>query len=297
MDVSIIIVNYNTTALVRQCIKSIYNKTEGLSFEIILVDNNSLDQSVDCIELDFPQVRLVKSVENLGFGKANNLGAKYAKGDYLFLLNPDTYLINNAIQILYSYISNEKSVGICGGNLFDINMRPNHSFSMLFPSIMNEVDVFLGRLLSKLSHKTNFNYTKLPIAVSYITGADLMISRKLYNDLDGFSPDFFMYFEETELSFRIKKMGYDIKCIPQAQIVHLEGKSFSVEENKLRMFYEGRKIFYVKCYTPAYRIVSNNIFRFTCLTRMLFYSLLKYKAFLSWKTIWKVFNEVNRKAK
>lgn len=83
---------------------------------------------------------------------------------------------------------------------------------------------------------------------------------------------------------------------PQAKIVHLEGKSFSVEERKLRMYYEGRKIFYLKCYSYLYRTISNVIFRFTCLTRILFYSMLKHRALSSWKTVWTVFNEVNRKA-
>lgn len=296
MNVSVIIVNYNTTALVYQCIKSIYDKTQGGAFEIIIVDNDSSDKSIDSITSDFPHILLVKSIQNLGFGKANNLGAKYAKGDYLFLLNPDTYLINNAIEILYSYIFNKQSVGICGGNLFDNDMHPNNSFSMSFPSITDEIDILMGRFLSKILHKDNFNYTNLPKPVSYITGADLMISRKLFNELEGFSPDFFMYFEETELSYRVRKLGYDIISVPQAKIVHLEGKSFSVEERKLRMYYEGRKIFYLKCYSYLYRTISNVIFRFTCLTRILFYSMMKHRALSSWKTVWTVFNEVNRKA-
>lgn len=122
-----------------------------------------------------------------------------------------------------------------------------------------------------------------------------MISRILFNELEGFSPDFLMYFEETELSYRVRKLGYDIISVPQDKIVHLEGKSFFVEERKLRMYYEGRKIFYLKCYSYLYRKISNAIFRFTCLTRILFYSMLKHRALSSWKTVWKVFNEVNRK--
>ena len=104
MDVSVIIVNYNTVELTKQCILSIYNQTKDVNFEIIVVDNNSEDNSVKIIENNFPQVILINNSDNIGFGRANNLGVEIAKGKYIFFLNSDTILLNNAIKIFVDYM-------------------------------------------------------------------------------------------------------------------------------------------------------------------------------------------------
>lgn len=119
MDVSVIIVNYNTSDLVKNCITSIMEKTKNVSFEIIVVDNNSKDGSVETIINEFPQVRVFPLKENVGFGKANNIGVQHAKGRYVFFLNSDTVLLNDAISILANYLDTHESVALCGGQLFD----------------------------------------------------------------------------------------------------------------------------------------------------------------------------------
>lgn len=116
MDVSIIIVNYKTPELVVECIRSIREKTTGISYEIIIVDNDSKDNSLEIFSTELEEdIKVVVANENLGFGKANNLGAQHATGKYLFLLNSDTLLINNAIQILYQYIEKNNHIGVVGG--------------------------------------------------------------------------------------------------------------------------------------------------------------------------------------
>ena len=127
MNVSIIIVNYNTSNLLKDCLCSIIEKTQFIEYEIIVVDNNSGDDSVAMVEQQFTNVKLIKNNINLGFGKANNIGYTYAKGKYLFLLNTDTLLINNAIKILFDFMEDPKhsSVGSCGGNLYTNNLKTN----------------------------------------------------------------------------------------------------------------------------------------------------------------------------
>ena len=137
MDVSIIIVNYNTRDLTLQCLRSVYEKTKNLEFEMIVVDNASSDDSVESIKKQFPQVRVVESSENLGFGRANNLGLGIATGRNILFLNSDTELVNNAILILSEYLDAYTDVAVCGGNLYSKEMHPVHSFFRLFPSIFS----------------------------------------------------------------------------------------------------------------------------------------------------------------
>lgn len=257
IDVSIIIVNYNTCDLTLDCIKTIYEKTQGVSYEILVVDNASVDDSIVKIRNTYNNVILFESSENLGFGKANNLAALGAKGKYLFFLNSDTLLVNDAISVLKNYLDTNPNVGICGGNLYDQSMNPTHSHLKVFPSIFNDVDLATRRIISKIFCKNmQFNYTESPIEVAYITGADFMISSELYNKVGGFDPDFFLYFEETELTFRVCKLGFKVVNVPQSKIIHLEGRSSTYSPFKLKVMQQSKSLFFSKCYSKFYCIIA-----------------------------------------
>lgn len=263
-DVSIIIVNYNSGNLIIDCVNSIYEKTKETSFEIIIVDNYSKDDSVRKLNDSLgKKVSIILSNENLGFGKANNLGAKHAKGEYLFLLNPDTVLINDAISILVKYLKQHNDTGIAGGNLFTLDKKPTPSFCIQFDDLMLEKERAKWSYLisSKISQKRNsnknnkideFNYTNSPQKVAYIFGADIMIKKSLFDEIGGFDPDFFMYAEEEEMSWRITQKGYSIYSVPQAEIIHLEGATTSVDnsfsERQFRMRMNGTMMYYLKRY-------------------------------------------------
>lgn len=289
MDVSIVIVSYNTSELTLQTIASIYEKTNGIAFEIIVVDNASSDDTLLQINERFPNVKVVASRENLGFGRANNLGAKHAKGKYLLLLNPDTKLINNAIRIMFDYIERSSNVGICGGNLYDADGKPTHSYSNVMPSIKMELFSFLGSKISKILGFEQFNKTDKPKKVAYITGADLMISKQVFDIVKGFDPDFFMYFEETELTHRVRKMGYSVVNVPAAKIIHFEGKSFSVNERRYKMIFHGRRLFYQKCHTAVHALCADLILCCTGYSRIVCYSLVGNTTM---KNIWKSYMRV-----
>jgi GT2 family glycosyltransferase len=132
-DVSIIIVNYNTSILLKNCIASVFAETKRISFEIIVVDNNSSDDSVSMMKSEYPDVMLLAKNENAGFGRANNEAALTAAGKYLFFLNSDTYLRNDAISILFEFMELNSECGICGANLTDFEGNPIHSFDRRFP--------------------------------------------------------------------------------------------------------------------------------------------------------------------
>ena len=270
MDVSVIIVNYRTPDLVIDCVNSIYEMTTGIDYEIIVVDNNSGDDSINVLNTKLSdKICLIEADTNLGFGKANNLGIQHSTGKYVFLLNSDTILINNAIKILYEYMELHAEVGVAGGNLYSKELKENASFCMKFDdidSIRAQASWFriffdiIGRRfrqrfysenkLRQYFYRDTFNHTNKPLEVAYIFGTDMMILRSLFNRIGGFDPDFFMYAEEEELSWRIHKEDFKIVCIPDAKIIHLDGGTFKKDESfnsrQFGMRLNGAMVYYTK---------------------------------------------------
>jgi GT2 family glycosyltransferase len=233
IDVSIIIINYNTLDLTLDCINSIYNNTTEIKFEIIVVDNDSKFCPLDTIKDIFKEVIVIKSNINLGFGKANNLGSEYASGKYLFFLNSDTILINNAINILYRFLEDDKEnrIAAAGGNLFSMYDKPNYSYSMYFPSIWR---IILYRLrINKIIHEEYFNHSLTPKKVQIIIGADLLIKREIFNKIDRFDPFYFMYVEDGDLQYQLYKRNYFVYNVPKAKIKHLQGASSTTGEKMI----------------------------------------------------------------
>ena len=253
-DVSIIIVNYKTATIIKDCILSITKQTIGISYEIIVVDNNSCDDIANVIQsINMNNLHLVQLEDNLGFGKANNEGSKYAQGKCLFFLNPDTLLLNNAISILFHHIEEKPTVGIIGGNLYDEQMNPALSYRKVYPGIKNELYEMTCHYVENIIYRKNwcFNHTDSPNRVAYISGADLMITKMLFDKIEGFSKEFFMYCEDTDLCLKVHNMGYLIENNPNAKIQHLEGKSTKrkeglVSEKGLLMSENGRIEYYKK---------------------------------------------------
>lgn len=225
--VSIIIVNYNTRKLLEDCILSIDKYTRDVNYEIIVVDNNSEKNSLSSVVDKYPAVRFHFSEENLGFGRANNIGASIAKGEYLFFLNPDTLLINNAVFILYEYLKQHSDVGICGGNMYRADMSPASSFY--------DIDflTYEYKIIFNIKRYPGFNYTDKPKEVKVIVGADLFIRKSVFLEFGGFDKDFFMYFEEVELCYRLHKANYKIVSVPFAEIIHLQGGSAENKSDEL----------------------------------------------------------------
>jgi len=271
MDVSIIIVNYNTIKLIEDCIQSIYETTTEIDYEIIVVDNASVDGSQKKIKTKFKNIKLIELNKNIGFGCANNEGIKMASGKKIFFLNPDTILLNNTVKILSEFLDQNSDIGACGGNLYTKDLKPNFSYMPFFPTLLPELNLLTGNLIYKFFVGKNyqFNYTGKPIEVAYITGADMMITRECLSVTGTFDPDFFMYYEETELSLRIKKSGYKIYSVPDAKIIHFEGGSFSYSEDSQRFSLVSRSIFMKKAKKGfIYRFVSDSIYYTICLVGM-----------------------------
>jgi GT2 family glycosyltransferase len=280
IDVSIILVNYNTKKLLIDCINSVYKKTSGVIYEIIVVDNNSHDGTEESIKTNFPDINFIQSGDNIGFGRANNLGIKCAKADFIFLLNSDTLLVNNAIKILFDYIVKNPNVGVCGGNLYTLEVKPTVSFNQSMPGFASDLDVFLGGVLSRMSYGKNifFNHTNRPMILNgYVSGADMMIRKEAINAVGLFDSDFFMYYEETELTWRIKKENYKVASVPDAKIIHLEGASETIKENTIRRMIKSKYLYFEKTNKKTYAKLSFYVFTLTAWSRVLFYSMIRKK--------------------
>ena len=230
MEVSIIIVNYNTQQLTCACIDSIIAKITGIDYEIILVDNASTDGSQEHFCRD-ERIKFIEAGRNLGFGKANNLGVNQANGDYLFFLNSDTLLLNNAIYEMWRYCEKHKedNIGGLGCILCDGNNQRCHSYAKL-NTWKDIVKSYFLAPYSKTKAKEIMamdaeDESKDAFEVGYVTGADLFVSRKVIDECGCFDPDFFMYSEESEMQWRFKKHGYKNMIIKSPKIMHLEGMS------------------------------------------------------------------------
>lgn len=263
IDVSVIIVNYNCEGYLPQCLKSLYKETKDIIIEVIVVDNASTDKSLDYIRKQFPQVHIIENGKNLGFGAANNVGALVAKGNYLLLLNPDTILCNNAVKILYdNAVTAGTGIGCCGGNLLDEQLHPANiggNFPSLF-QLFSDIGfrffypAYYKRKVSLLSTIDN-----LPPGneIQSVCGADLLIKKNVFEEMGGFDEDYFLYFEDTDLSYRLYKHGYKNYIFPDAKIMHLESaaiadnRSEKLNLKKFKYFEHGKQLFFKKTHPKS----------------------------------------------
>ena len=264
--VSIIFVNYKTPKMTNDAILSVKEKTKATFYEIIVVDNscdeNEYKELVNTINDN--DILIIDAKENLGFGKANNLGAKYAKGKYLLFLNTDTLLINDAVSILADYLDYNENVGVVGPNIYDRNSRPNHSYINNKNASFSLFSSFSKIILHK---RRDFNYsTSVKRIKNYVCGACLMIKASIFNKLNGFDKDIFMYAEETLLCYQVRNiLNYKIYNVPQAKIIHFEGGSFTnFNENKAKIFIDGNYIYYLKAFGKNKALRFLNKLKFKC---------------------------------
>ena len=284
MDVSIIIVNYNTKDLILQCLKSIFELTKNVDFEVIVVDNASSDSSCNEITKNFPQVKVIESFVNSGFGRANNFGAKRAKGKYLFFLNPDCLLIENTIKVFYEFmeINNvDDSIGAVGAMLYDKTMKLNTSYHR-FPAIVSELKYTISLIFNKLFLPSSdppktYNYSQSYISneVDFISGADLFILKKRFDELNGFDEQFFLFYEEADLQKRMSAKGLKRIILENQKIIHLEGYSYITSSPSLKSTIIFRDSLY-KYFRKHVNFISY-IFFYLTITPLLIYPLFSRK--------------------
>ncbi len=245
VDLSIIILSYNTKQLSLECITSIkeqYKKElDNEKFEIIVVDNNSTDGTLNALRrLKFKGFNLVESNENLGFSKGCNLGAKNANGEYLLFLNSDTQIKDQGFLKMLSFLKDKKEIGVLGGKLKNADGSSQLSAGKFY-NLLNLFLMLLGlEGFASLRQSPN-KITK----VDWVSGACLMIKKSVFEKLGGFEKDIFMYLEDMELCFKAKKLGLSTYFYPEIMLYHKElgssNRTFAISQ-----IYKGILIFYKK---------------------------------------------------
>jgi GT2 family glycosyltransferase len=231
-ELSIIIVNWNSVDYLLECIASVYACTPEIAFEIIVVDNASPEGGVDAVAEQFPLVKLLKSDKNVGFAAANNIGFRQSVGDYILLLNPDTRLVGPAISTMLDQMKAMPDAGIVGCKLLNTDLSIATSSIQKFPTILNQIFTAESlRLRFPASPLWNieplFTETPSPVKVAVIPGACMMLRRSAFERVGLLTEDYFMYAEDIDLNYKVRKLGFSSYYIGQAQIVHHGGRSSS----------------------------------------------------------------------
>lgn len=253
-DLSIIVISYNTARITTDCITSIYESLQGsnIECEVIVIDNNSSDSSpaeLKRLEDHYSTMRVILNKENSGFGKANNQGVTLARSDTILLLNSDILVLNNAVEkLLHFYREHQDEFAFVGGKLLNQDLTPQASCGAFFslPVVFAFLFLFGDRLgLTRTS-------PDVVCASDWISGACIMTSKTVYDELSGFDESIFMYMEEVDLLFRGQKKGYLTGYTPDAQFIHL-GSASSDKTYPIINTFRGLQYLYTKHY-PRYQL-------------------------------------------
>lgn len=226
---SFIVVNWNCLAFTEQCIEAIQHTVTGVDYEVIVVDNASGDAPCQSLADRFPDVRLILSHENLGFGGANNLAARFASGRILFFLNPDTILLGDATKRAYRLLESRLDAGIVGCRFLNADGSLQLSSVQAFPTVSNQLlaNRWLQERWPGIQGKAAL-YAKTPDVVAevdVVSGAGLLIRKQIFDDVGGFSKEYFMYAEEVDLCYKVHRAGFKVLHCGGAQVIHFGGQS------------------------------------------------------------------------
>jgi len=247
MDVSLIIVSYNNKKLLRDCLQSVVDNTKELSYEIIVVDNNSTDGSQDMLRELYPDVTLLCNENNIGFSRANNQGYKLSSGEYLLFLNSDTLILGNALETMSMHLKDNSAVGILGPKILDIHRQPTRSYMRFLDAkklflgskrLRYFVDVEQYRL-----HFPVYDYNSIR-KVPWLSGACLMMRRKVFEEAGLFDEHYFFYLEDVDLCLQVNRLGYDVVYFPVVEIIHMFGGSSNQHPDRLHKLYDKSMAYY-----------------------------------------------------
>ena len=259
MDISIIIVTWNTKNLLQKCLDSIYKTIHDITFEVIVIDNASEDDTVVMLRGNFPHITLLKNSQNLGFGAANNQGLQIMRGRYALLLNSDTVLTIHAVEELFAFMETHPESAMACGQLLNSDGSKQNSIAS-FPSLLTLMTnmPLLEYLFPKRYPSKRYNYEK-PIEVDSGIGACLLVRKKAIDEVGMFDERYFFFFEETDWAYQMKKAGWKIFHIPTAFIYHFQGQSIGRNVRSRIEFYRSRYLFFRKWHRRAYYLLISSV--------------------------------------
>jgi len=251
IDLSIIIVNYNVRYFLEQCLLSVQDACKAINAEVIVVDNNSKDDSCEMLVEKFPTIKLIVNKDNTGFSKANNQGVEIAKGEYVLILNPDTVVAEDTFKKILEFVNSKTDFGVLGVKLVDGTgvFLPESKRGVPTPKVSFSKLTGFSKKQTKKYYASHLKQNETG-KVEILVGAFMLIKTKVYNEVNGFDEDYFMYGEDIDLSYKILKKGYQNYYFADTQIIHYKGESTSKDSKYLKRFYGAMKIFYKKHFKP-----------------------------------------------
>ena len=251
MDISIIIVNWNTKELLLDCLTSVYATTAGLSIETIVVDNGSHDGSGQAVQDRFPQAHLIQNTENRGFAKANNQALARTTGRYALLLNSDALLTEGALNQLVSFMDTTPEAGIAAGQYLNEDGSKQNSFDN-FPTLATELlNKTLLRVLFPNTYPSKKKEYREPMEVDSVIGACMVVRAEAIKEIGPLDEDYFFFLEETDWCFRMHRAGWKIYHLPHINVYHLQGKSKEKNPSKAWIeYYRSVYLFFKKQRNP-----------------------------------------------
>jgi len=276
MDISFIIVNWNTKDLLRDCLDSIYKTIDALTYEIIVVDNASSDGSMDMLTTEYPQVKTIANKDNRGFGAANNQGFAMMQGQYALLINTDAILTAGAVNKLWDFAEGNPLAAIVCGQLLNADGSRQNSVAS-FPTLLTLAanSSLLEYLFPRKYPSKRYEHAG-PLEVDSAIGACMMIRKKALDEVSFFDDRYFFFFEETDMAYAMRRAGWRVYQVPDALIFHLQGQSIGHRAQSRIEFYKSRYQFLRKWHDgPYYRMAVAVIF-----LRLLINTLLSFTGVL-----------------
>lgn len=225
------------------CLRSVEAAVTNVNAEIIVVDNNSLDDSCQMVKQQFPNVKLIENNSNDGFSKGNNLGVTQAQGDYLCILNPDTVVAEDTFEILMKFAESKPNLGVLGCKLIDGKGQFLPESKRNVPTPLVSIKKILG--YSKPYYATHVDENSIG-EVSILVGAFMLIKRSVYVEVGGFDEDYFMYGEDLDLSYKVLKAGYQNYYNPETAVIHFKGESTLKDKTYAKRFNGSMQLFFEK---------------------------------------------------
>ena len=218
-ELSVVLVNYNDSNHLQDCLSSLLNNSRGIDLEVIVVDNNSSDGSPELVKKKFPQVTLIRNSQNLGFSRANNQGIKKSRGEFVLFLNTDTVVFPGALECLLAEIRRDDMVGAVGPLL----LRGENRYQVSFGGRVSFVFQVFQKCFLNPFYKLKLKVWRRKKSVRWLSAACLLVRRNVLQKAGLFDEKFFIYFEDIDLCFRIKKCGFKLLFIPEARVFHYGG--------------------------------------------------------------------------
>lgn len=250
-ELSIIFVYYNTPKEILNAIRSIKDTVKKIRYQIVIVDNNSKIPLPKQI-LNVKNVKVIKNKKNEGYGKGINIGVKNSNGKFILLVNPDIVFLKDSINLMLKKMEKSPNIGILSPLYMDVHGKRLKNISS-FPLLPRAIfafsilhDIFPGNIFSKQYWLTDTDVSKEQ-SVDVVGGACMIMKRSVFNDLKGFDESFFLYFEESDLCLRTKKLGYNVVYYPQSKIIHFVGRSLA-DKDKIEKYFESSRLRFFKKY-------------------------------------------------